>query len=98
MTLLRYAILALLFYIGWRLLREIIRDRIFGPSADSGRDSGQKGEGEDVPVQDTLREDPVCHTLVPQKQAIRLRRNGKTFYFCSEGCCDKFLDNPRGEE
>ena len=40
--------------------------------------------------QDILVEDPVCHLLVPKHQALRLRVDGATYYFCSEQCCDHF--------
>jgi len=43
-------------------------------------------------------EDPVCHTLVPKGQAIRLRHKGKTYYFCSEKCCDTFARESGGQE
>ncbi|MCB2183906.1 MAG: YHS domain-containing protein [Desulfobulbaceae bacterium] len=41
--------------------------------------------------QDILVEDPVCHTYVPQKQAIPAVKNGKKYYFCSNKCCQEFL-------
>lgn len=42
-------------------------------------------------IQDTLVEDPVCNTYIPKKQAIRLRHHNTTMYFCSEKCCETFL-------
>lgn len=49
-------------------------------------------------MKDVLVEDPVCHTLIPKGQAIRLRQKGKTYYFCSEECCDTFTRESGGEE
>ncbi len=86
----RFVVLAVLFYLAWRLLNGII-----GKPAvqDKGKDAA-----EEPPVQDVLVEDPVCHTLVPKHQAIRLRQDGTTYYFCSEACCDKFTGKPKEDE
>lgn len=86
MTPLRLFILAVLLYIGWRLLRRRSRRKI---------DDVVRPE-QDNESQDILVEDPVCHTLIPKKQAVRLRTDGKTYYFCSENCCDLFTGEPRG--
>ena len=36
--------------------------------------------------------DPVCKMIVDEASALRAERNGKTFWFCSEHCRQKFLD------
>ena len=89
MTPIRLAIIAVLFYIAWRVIKGMLRDKF--TAALKKPKSGST-------VQDVLVEDPVCHTLVPKHQAIRLRRGGKTYYFCSEDCCDTFTRNSGGEE
>ena len=88
MTPLRLLILAILFYIGWRLLKRSVRHKQTDKESD-GRDPG---------LQDVLVEDPVCHVLVPKHQALRLRRDGITYYFCSEQCCDQFTGKPEQGE
>ncbi|WP_035245944.1 YHS domain-containing protein [Desulfogranum mediterraneum] len=88
MTPVRLVILAVLFYIGYRLLRSMLLQQLEKKSSAGKKESK---------VEDVLVEDPVCHTLIPKKQAVRLRRDGKTYYFCSEKCCDTFTDNPEGE-
>ncbi len=90
MMVVRLVVLALLFYIAWRLLNSL-----------SGRkDTERPGapDPEDAPVRDTLVEDPVCRKLVPRHQAVRLRQDGKTYYFCSDECCDTFIEAPRGDQ
>ena len=83
MTPLRLLVLALLFYCAWRLLRKSFRPQ--PPVADAGnRPDTEK------PAQDVLVEDPICHVLIPKHQALRVRRDGVTYYFCSEQCCDQF--------
>ena len=44
-----------------------------------------------------LREkDPVCGmTVVPEKAAGQVQHAGKTYYFCSKGCAEKFSNEPQ---
>lgn len=37
-----------------------------------------------------LVEDPLCHTYVPVSHAYRVSIEGKTLYFCSQKCVDKY--------
>jgi len=82
---LRILVIAVLLYIGYRL--------ITGGRTKSSRDENiSPGSGRpDEPVQDVLVEDPVCHSLVPKQQAIRLKHRGSMVYFCSEECCNTFV-------
>ncbi len=84
----RLFILAVLFYIAWRLFQGSKKKK-------SEHSCGQATSSE---VKDVLMEDPVCHTLVPKGQAIRLRHKGKTYYFCSEKCCDTFTRESGGQQ
>jgi alkyl hydroperoxide reductase subunit F len=38
-----------------------------------------------------VKRDPVCHMEVDESKAITAECNGITYYFCSEGCRDKYL-------
>ena len=38
-----------------------------------------------------MKIDPICHMEVPEDQAIVAEYEGRTHYFCSEGCRDKFI-------
>src|SRR3989344_5710102 len=39
--------------------------------------------------------DPVClMTLDPRRAAVMVEHSGQTYYFCSEGCKQKFLAQP----
>ena len=88
MTPLRLLILAILLYLGWRLLKKSFAQK----------PTDTKPEDHDTGLQDVLVEDPVCHVLVPKHQALRLRRDGITYYFCSEHCCDQFTGKPEQGE
>jgi YHS domain-containing protein len=84
----RIIILALLCYILYRLLFS---------GKKKGKAPPQSVSDSAAPTHDVLVEDPVCHTYVPQKQAIRAVKEGKAYYFCSEKCCQTFLAD-KGEE
>lgn len=38
-----------------------------------------------------MKRDPVCHMEVDESSAVTTECNGMIYYFCSEGCRDKFL-------
>ena len=37
-----------------------------------------------------LAVDPVCGMLIPKQGAITRKRDGKTYYFCSQMCASRF--------
>lgn len=75
---LRILIIGLLVYLLYRLLT--------GP-----KKRGAKG-GTAVPrPHDVLVEDPICKVCIPMKQAVILKDAGKTTYFCSRECREKFI-------
>jgi YHS domain-containing protein len=40
--------------------------------------------------------DPICGMTVDEATAIHAERDGKTFYFCSDHCREKFLSTAAG--
>ena len=40
--------------------------------------------------------DPICGMTVDQATALHVERDGKTFYFCSDRCQQKFQSTPAG--
>jgi Cu+-exporting ATPase len=40
--------------------------------------------------------DPICGMTVDPAKAVHVDRDGKTSYFCSDGCKQKFLAAPAG--
>jgi alkyl hydroperoxide reductase subunit F len=38
-----------------------------------------------------MKKDPICNMEVNEDEAIRTEYDGETYYFCSEGCREKFL-------
>ena len=90
MTPLRFVILAILIFLAYKLLIGA-----FKPKQDGG--TQQNAVKNDGPINDVLVEDPICHTLVPRKQAIHLQHQGTIVYFCSENCCNKFIQQGEGK-
>lgn len=39
-----------------------------------------------------MKRDPICQMEVEEEKAITLEHKGKTYYFCSQGCRDRFLE------
>ncbi|MGB3210611.1 MAG: YHS domain-containing protein [Desulforhopalus sp.] len=83
MSPLRIIIIAILIYLAYRL----ITGGFNKPPAVRGR---QKKPMKEMPVSDTLEEDPVCKKLVPRQQAVEYEHQGEKHYFCSKECCNTF--------
>lgn len=39
-----------------------------------------------------MRKDPICYMEVKEDEAVKTEYDGKIYYFCSNGCRDKFLE------
>ncbi len=87
---LRIIIIIILLYIAYRLITAGRR------KARSVKDAKKKSSRQ-MPVSDTLEEDPICKKLVPSRQAVTMRLHGNTYYFCSQECCDIFRKS-QGEQ
>ena len=42
-------------------------------------------------VQRTMVRDRVCNSFLPQDRALEFRLGGQTYFFCSEACRHRFL-------
>ena len=82
---LRILILAVLIYIGYRLLRNSFRNK-----GGTSENEETTPPGPNERLTDVLIEDPVCGNLVPREQAVQLEKDGTLYYFCSQECCNKF--------
>lgn len=87
----RFVVLGILIYFAWRVIKNLV-----GSFAENKKVHGKR-QYSDTKVEDVLVEDPECHKLVPKNQAIRCRLDGETHYFCSDTCCDKFIEKQRKE-
>ena len=70
-------------YLGYMVLKKVAVSLGLWPQAPQPLD---KDQGPDELIQD-----PVCKTFIPRREALRTERDGKTYFFCSEGCLKRFL-------
>lgn len=68
-------------YLGYRVYRKVKDSLTLG-------EQGPKPQRIDEP--ETLVQDPVCQTFIPRKEALKAERDGKEYFFCSEGCLKRF--------
>ncbi|HEY1757429.1 MAG TPA: YHS domain-containing protein [Bryobacteraceae bacterium] len=64
------------------------------PSAGTGQ-AGTSARGPSIPPAEALKKDPVCGTYLAPSSAIQKTVGGKTYYFCSAECRDKFRPVPK---
>ena len=90
MTPFRLIVIGFLLYVLYRLLVGSDKKKFQGGKQSDGSSGGS--------IQDVLVEDPICHTYIPKGQAVRLHHNKQNYYFCSNKCCEKFLEKKGAEE
>ncbi|HUG42866.1 MAG TPA: YHS domain-containing protein [Acidobacteriota bacterium] len=77
------------------LLLTLIRrffSRLFRPSqGGSGSSDGSTRAGGVRAVEGKMVKDPQCGMYVASTLALNAKRRGEVFYFCSEECRDRFL-------
>lgn len=74
-------------YLGYRIIRTVAISLGLWPQAPKPLER----DGEP----DVLVQDPVCKTFIPRREALRADQDGKTYFFCSEGCLKRFLSSDR---
>ena len=74
----RFLIFAILAYVAYRTVKAIFRPK------EELQGSQERG------VIDEMVQDPQCKTYVPKREAVKRTIAGKTHYFCSGTCADKF--------
>lgn len=83
----QFILLAAIIYILYRWLRQgTPKPRGGGHPPSSAAGPFHRSPG---PVEEMVQ-DPVCGTWVPLSQAVTLKRDRKTLFFCSPECRDKF--------
>jgi len=46
----------------------------------------------------TEAKDPICGMNVDETSLFHTEHDGKTFYFCSDHCLQKFISDPKSKE
>ncbi|MBC7364933.1 MAG: YHS domain-containing protein [Candidatus Aminicenantes bacterium] len=78
----RLILLAIIFYLIYQFVKFF---QAIGEAAAKPANPGSKTEKRKIMVKDE-----VCNTYIPEDEALIEKYKGKTFYFCSEECRDKF--------
>ena len=81
----RLLVILALLYLGYRLFKALVL-----PQKSTRRTRGEEGLTE---IDDVMVKDPFCGTYFPQQKAVKGVLKGKTYYFCSTECRDKFLES-----
>jgi YHS domain-containing protein len=77
---LRFIILIILAYLAYRVIKGIL----FPIKTVK--------KGPDGAVIDEMVRDPVCDTYIPRREAVSRVIGGQEYFFCSETCAKKFLE------
>ena len=80
-TLLRIFLIAVIVYLVYRWLWPGKR-----PGAAKAGDRTAGGKLEE------MKKDPICGTYVPESQALTMKIDKQTYFFCSETCKKKFAE------
>jgi YHS domain-containing protein len=81
--LIRFFVFILVIYLLFKIINTI---RQLNPAkSENYQFKSSSAGGED------LVEDPVCHTYIPLSQAYKKEISGKSYYFCSQQCSEKYL-------
>ncbi len=67
--------------IGYLIFKKVAQS--LGRGQPSSRSPGPR-EGEE------LVKDPVCGTFIPRREALKAQKDGRDYFFCSEGCLKRF--------
>jgi YHS domain-containing protein len=87
-ALLRLLTFAALAVAGWWIARVL---RGGAPRRRSQQAPADRAQGKMV-------RDRVCNTFLPQDRALETRLGNETFYFCSEACRSRFLQQAKVAE
>ena len=70
-------------YLGYYAIKKVAVSLGLWPQAPSPLEREQEP--------DVLVQDPVCKTFIPRREALKTVKDGKTYFFCSEGCLKSFV-------
>ena len=81
----RLLITILLLYLGYRLIKVWLL-----PEKSTKRTRREEGLTD---IDDVMVKDPFCGTYFPEQKGVKGVIEGKTYYFCSNECRDRFLES-----
>nr|HDN01218.1 YHS domain-containing protein [Deltaproteobacteria bacterium] len=87
---LRFILLSILFLLVFYIIKGLLK----GLKSQKVLKTGSKHDGK-TPVTDILVQDPVCGVYCAKRDALSLNWQGKTYYFCSDKCRNKFREQKK---
>lgn len=84
LSLIKLILYGLLFYIAYQLIRFF---RVLG-KAKKTSPTARRSSG-------LMVKDEICNTYLPKEEAIKEVFDGKEYYFCSNECRQKFLEQKK---
>lgn len=69
-------------YLLYRLVKKTMRAYREARDASPREPGGRETE--------VLVQDPVCGTFIPRQDALKAQKDGRDYFFCSEGCLKRF--------
>lgn len=78
----RIILIGILFYIIYRIVRFFQK---------LGETSPRKYQKRAEPGSKTMVKDEMCNTYIPEDEALKEIKGGRTYYFCSETCRQRFI-------
>lgn len=82
LKMIRLVVAVIIVYLIYRLAKTFLLPS--GRTSESFPKSPASIEGED------MVKDPYCNTYIPLSEAYKTSVNGKTLYFCSKECLEKY--------
>ena len=88
---LRFFVFIIIIYLLYKIFYGV--RRVKTESSENQQFESQRAYGPATGPQagEDLVEDPVCHTYVPISQAYKKEISGRSYYFCSQACAEKYL-------
>ena len=84
----------ILFFALFLVFYYVIKSFLRGLKSRKVLKTGSKHDGK-TPVTDILVQDPVCGVYCAKRDALSLNWQGKTYYFCSDKCRNKFREQKK---
>ena len=88
---LRFLLVIVIFY----FVRKVLASVFASGRKPDPRVSDRNSSENRVIKRDQVEKDPVCGMFVAREAAVILDAGGKTHYFCSKACRDKFLEKSK---
>ena len=87
MNIVKILLVLVLIYLGYKIIKSFQKRKPEETKAFKAGTVPAKGED--------LVQDPFCKTYVPMSQAYVKEIQGKNQYFCSQECCNKFMEEKK---